>query len=317
MNSETKPLAALTGGTGFVGRFILSELTRAGWAIRMLVRSEPMHPEVPDLDAEIVLGDLSDQGALERLCAGADAVIHTAGLIKARTAAQFFAVNEDGSANLARAAAKSAPKAPVIVLSSMAARAPHLSDYAASKRAGEEAVTKISAAPVTILRPSAVYGRWDIETFPLFQMAANGRIFAPGTPDARICLIHAADVARAVAAFANDSQSDGIFELTDQNTAGYSWADIAEAAGKAVGTTPRLTSVPPIVLRAAGHVVAIGGRIIGQTPILTPGKVREMLHVDWSSAPEVQPPASIWHPETTLEAGFQDTAAWYKTRKWL
>ncbi len=317
MTSIHKPLVAVTGGTGFVGRYILSDLTKAGYMIRMLVRSEPLHPMIPDLDAEIVLGDLSDQAALERLCEGADVIIHGAGLIKAKTREQFFAVNEGGSINLAKAAAKIAPKAPVVVVSSMAARAPDLSDYAASKRAGEDAVTKNAAAPTTILRPSAVYGRWDRETFPLFQMASRGRIFAPNAPGARICLINAADVARAVTAIATTADCDAVYELSDDVRDGYTWDDIARAAGKSVNTSPRVTRIPASILRAAGHISGNGARLIGKTPILTAGKVREMLHGDWSSSTSAQPPSEIWRPQIMLEAGFSETAEWYKDQHWL
>lgn len=283
----------------------------------MLVRSEPLHTLIPELDAEIVLGDLSDQTALERLCEGADVIVHGAGLIKAKNREQFFAVNEGGSTNLAKAAAKIAPKTPVVVVSSMAARAPDLSDYAASKRAGEDAMIENAAAPVTILRPSAVYGRWDKETFPLFQMASRGRIFAPNAPGARICLINSEDVSSAVTALARSADHDAIYELSDEARDGYSWDDIAQAAGKAVNTSPRVTRIPAFILRAVGEISGSGARLIGKTPILTAGKVREMLHGDWSSSAAVQPPSEIWAPQITLDAGFSETAAWYKSQHWL
>ena len=317
MSSTQKPLAVLTGGTGFVGRFIISDLIKAGWNIRLLVRSEPLHPLIPEMDAEIVLGDLSDLGALERLCAGADAVIHNAGLIKAKNRAGFFAVNADGSANLARAAAKIAPKARVLVVSSMAARAPELSDYAASKRAGEDAVRENAAGPVTILRPSAVYGRWDKETLALFQMAAKGTIFAPNAPEARVCLINVTDVSNAVVTMAKTGDHNATYELTDETIDGYTWQQIASAAGLSVNKTMRIVRVPPFILRAGGLISGMGSRLVGKTPILTPGKVREMLHGDWSSSHQMQPAPETWKPHVTLSDGFSDTAKWYKTQKWL
>ena len=54
-NEAHRPLAAVTGGTGFLGRFIVAALIEAGWRVRMLVRSDPVHPLIPHLDAEIVL----------------------------------------------------------------------------------------------------------------------------------------------------------------------------------------------------------------------------------------------------------------------
>lgn len=312
-----RPLAAVTGGTGFLGRYIVQALAQAGWRVRLLVRSDPMHPLIADTQMELVLGDLADEGALERLCVGADAVIHAAGLIKAKDRAGFFAVNADGSARLARAAAKVAPGAHIVVVSSMAAREPQLSDYAASKHAGELAVRKNSPGPVTFLRPSAIYGRWDRATYPLFKMASKGLIFAPHDADARICLIEASDVARAVAAIAATEPRDATYELSDEAVAGYGWHDIARAAGRAFGKAPRIVSIPPAIYGTAGFVSENLSRLAGRAPILTRGKIREMRHGDWSSSEARQPPAAIWRPDITLNAGFLTTALWYKQAGWI
>jgi len=314
--AQTK-VAAITGGTGFLGRFIVSALIEAGWQVRLLVRSEPIHPLVPDLDCEIILGDLSDQAALERLCIGVDAIIHAGGLIKAKNRDTFFAVNAQGSANLAMASAKVAPNARLIVVSSLAAREPKLSDYAASKRAGEEAVLKNAAGPVTILRPSAIYGRWDKETFPLFQMASKGRVFGPSADDARICLVNVTDVSGAVAAFSENGNHRATYELSDERIDGYTWAEIISTAGKAFETRPRQVKIPHGVFKSAAFVAQLVSHAMGKTPILTQGKVREILHGDWSSLPENQPPHDIWRPQVNLFDGFANTAKWYQQENWL
>jgi len=310
-------IAAVTGGTGFLGRFIVAALTKAGWKVRLLVRSEPLHPLVPELDAEIILGDLSDQAALEKLCLGADAIIHAAGLIKAKSREAFYRVNEHGSANLAKASAKVAPNARLVMVSSFAARAPELSDYAASKRAGEEILLKNAASPVAILRPSAIYGRWDKETFPLFQMAAKGAIFNPGSDSDQICLVCADDVAQAVVAFSRNPEVNGVFEISDANVDGYTWSQIAKAAGKALKTSPKLVKIPSTLLRIVALATQAISRITGNTPILTQGKVREILHGDWSSSPQKQPPQAVWQPQVDIEQGFIQTAEWYQKHDWL
>jgi nucleoside-diphosphate-sugar epimerase len=312
-----KPLAAVTGGTGFLGRFIVAALMEAGWRVRMLVRSDPIHPLVPDLDVEIVLGDLSDRIALERLCAGANAIVHAAGLIKAKHRENFFSVNAVGSANVALASAKVAPNAHLSVVSSLAAREPQLSDYAASKRAGERAVLENAPGPVSILRPSAIYGRWDKETFPLFRMASKGVVFAPVAHSARICLIDVTDVARAVVAFATHGDGHATYELSDERFDGYTWADIVEAAGRALKTTPGLVGIPPVLFKSGAFASELISRAAGKTPILTQGKVREILHGDWSSSPEKQPPSSIWRPQIRLADGFASTVSWYRQQNWL
>ncbi|MDC0116027.1 SDR family NAD(P)-dependent oxidoreductase [Octadecabacter sp.] len=316
-NATHGKIAAVTGGTGFLGRFIVAALTRSGWTVRMLVRSEPLHPLTPDLDAEIILGDLSDTAALERLCAGADAVIHAAGLIKAKNRDDFFKVNVNGSAKIATASAKISPDARFIVVSSMAAREPMLSDYAASKRAGEDAVLENSAGPVTILRPSAIYGLWDRETFPLFQMAAKGVVFGPNADAARICLVNAVDVSEAVVAFADNGGAQTIYEVTDDRVDGYSWTEIVKVAGKVLKTRPRLVKIPTSLLKSGAFFSQLVSHGTGRNPILTQGKVREILHGDWSSSPAMQPPKDVWSPRINLADGFSDTAEWYRKEKWL
>ena len=221
----TAPLAAVTGATGFLGRHVVAALAAAGWRTRLLVRQDPVHPLFRDLVPEIVPGDLGDGRALARLVRGADAVVHLAGLIKAVDRAAFMAVNEGGSARLARAVAAEAPSARLVVVSSLAAREPGLSDYAASKRAGEEAaVRECGPAPWVVARPSAVYGPWDRETLAVFRAACGPVVPVLGGREARLGLIHAADAARAVAALCRpDAPAGKVFELSDARTDGYGW----------------------------------------------------------------------------------------------
>jgi Nucleoside-diphosphate-sugar epimerases len=128
-------LVAVTGASGFIGRRLLMHLAAAGHRTRALLRSTP-----GDLDpapTEVITGDLADAEALTRLTRGADVVIHLAGRIKARRRADYFAVNRDGTAALVRALAGAEGEPHLLLISSLAAREPRLSDYAASKQAAE------------------------------------------------------------------------------------------------------------------------------------------------------------------------------------
>lgn len=308
-------IAAVTGATGFLGRYVISALARSGWQVRMLVRSEPMHEQISNLNTEITLGDLNDEPALRHFCSGADAIIHLAGAIKARDRESFFVVNSKGSENLARAAAAKAPGVPIVHISSMAAREPELSDYAASKRAGEEALRKKASGPLIILRPSAVYGPWDEATKPLFQMAAKGWVLSPRVPSARVCLIHAQDVADAVVSAVQNETSSATYELTDSTIDGYTWHEIATAAGKVMGRQPRIIDVPPWAFKLGGLISGLSSPLMRTTPILTRGKVREMLHLDWTSHQQNQPPETWWRAKVNLLDGFNETANWYLSRK--
>jgi nucleoside-diphosphate-sugar epimerase len=310
-------LAAVTGATGFLGGYIAAALIDAGWRVRILVRRAGDHPQLAGLSAETIQGDLADAQALDRLIDGADAVVHAAGLIKARDAAAFRAVNVGGTANLVAALNDCPSPKRLILVSSMVAREPHLSAYAATKRESEAALSALSRGCWSVVRPCAVYGPWDRETLAIFRGAARGIFPLAGPARGRVALIHASDAARAVASLCGQGDSGQVFELTDPRIDGYRWDEIAGAAEQAVGNAVLKLPLPALAVRAAAAANALAARLIGGTPILTPGKAREILHGDWSSAAERQPPSSLWKPRIGLGEGFRQTATWYRDRGWL
>lgn len=309
----TAGIVALTGGTGFIGRYAAAALAAAGWRLRLLVRRDPTHPLLAGVSAELVLGDLGDASALAQLVDGAEAIVHVAGLTKARSRDAFLAVNRDGSARLAEAAARYAPAARCVLVSSLAARAPDLSSYAASKSAGEQAVRATpGGASWTILRPGVVYGPWDTEGRQLRRLAASRLAPVPRAPEPRIAMIHAADLAAAILAFCRDGEPGGTYELSDAKTAGYAWSEVLALTCHLLGRpSPRLVPLPDSLLLVAGLAADLAARLGGNRGVFGLGKAREILHRDWSVDAARMPPAAVWAPRIPLIDGMRETAAWW------
>jgi nucleoside-diphosphate-sugar epimerase len=308
-----KGVVALTGATGFLGRALCEVLSADGWTLRVLAR-----PEVePPPGAKVVAGRLADQPALERLAQGAKLVVHVAGLVKARTPAGFGPVNVEGARRMAEAAARRAPDAHFIMVSSLSARAPHLSAYAASKAAGEAAVRQVLAPErLTVVRPSAIYGPGDRETLALFRAVARLPVLpSPGPPSARLALIHVADAARQIAALAERPPDGATWALADDRPEGYGWREIVDQVARAVGRRPALLPTPRAAILALGALGSLAGRL-GPAQIMTLGKAREALHGDWSIRPEELSPARP-APRFDLAAGFADSVGWYRAHGWL
>ncbi|MBC9176394.1 NAD-dependent epimerase/dehydratase family protein [Pseudoroseomonas ludipueritiae] len=306
-------LVAVTGGTGFVGRYAVAALARAGWSVRMLVRRDPVHPLLRDVVPELVLGDLEEEAALARLVRGADAVVHIAGLTKAPDLDGFLRVNRDGTARIAAAVAREAPGARRLLVSSLAAREPTLSHYAASKRAGEEAAR---AAPGgegwTILRPGVVYGPGDEEGKALRGLATAPLAAMPGPPEPRIAMIHAADVAEAIAAFCGAGMAGGLHELCDARPDGYGFAEVLAITAAALGRRPpRMLRLPDAVFLGAGAAADLWAGLSGRRGIFGRGKARELLHRDWSANRALLPPATLWAPQIPLARGMEGVAKWW------
>jgi nucleoside-diphosphate-sugar epimerase len=307
----TGRLVALTGGTGFVGRHVGAAFAAAGWRLRLLVRRDPIHPLLADAEMELVLGDLADPAALDRLVEGADAVVHLAGLTKALDTAGFMAANRDGSARLAAAVARQAPTARCLLVSSLAAREPGLSAYAASKRAGEDAVR--AAGDWTVLRPAVVYGPGDREGLALRRLARGAVAPMPLAPEPRLAMVHATDLAAAILALCTTTRPGGSFEVCDARPEGYGLGEILALAARLLGRPPpRALPLPDALLLAAGLATDLFGRATGRPQIAGLGKMREVLHRDWRCDPARLVPAGTWAPRIPLEQGMAETARWWQ-----
>ncbi|WP_428390899.1 NAD-dependent epimerase/dehydratase family protein [Lichenicoccus sp.] len=313
------PLVALTGGTGFLGRHLATALAARGFRLRILTRREASHPLWRDLTADLVTGDLDDAPALGRLVQGCDIVIHAAGLIKARSRREFLSVNRDGAVRLAGATQRHAPGAHLIGISSLAARVPRLSAYAESKRAGERGLAASFSGRLTIIRPPVIYGPWDRATFGIFRAAAKPIVPVPGSPEARIAMIHVEDAAAAIAALAawNEAPGGSIHALADLRPAGYAPRHILGLAAAALGNNPRFVRLPGSAVRFAGIAASLLARVSGRPGLFSAGKAREMLYPCWGVSAEELLPAMHAAPGIDLPRGFASTVAWYRQTGWL
>lgn len=305
-------LAAVTGATGFLGRQIVRALADSGWRVRILSRRDPIDPLWRGIDLEVVPGDLRDEAALARLCAGADVVIHTAGLVKARDRAAFDAVNVEGARRVAQAAV-GVPH--VVLVSSLSAREPSLSHYSASKHAGELAMAEVLGARLTIVRPCAIYGPGDRELLPVFQAAAAIPVLPVLSRAGKVAMIHVADAAAQTASIAAVRPSGRTWALTDDRPEGYLWRELMGEAARACGRTPRFATAPRAVIQAIG-ITNDFTALTGVTPMLTSAKARELLHPNWAVAPEERAegiPSAMFD----LTSGFADTVAWYRSAAWM
>lgn len=305
---------AVTGASGFVGGHLVERLIDAGCGVRALChRRRP-----PRSDAiECIEGGLDDAGALARLVEGAEAVVHCGGAVAARRRGDFHRVNAEGTRRLAAAAAAAgAPR--FLLISSLAARQPQLSGYAASKRAGETALARQSRLQWDALRPPAVYGPGDRQVLMVFRLLKRGIALLPAGESARVSMIHVDDLVSAITAWLRlGAPSGGVYELADGQREGYTWRALIDAAARELTVEPRYVSPPPAALRVAGHASRLWGYVSGATPFLTPDKVRELRHADWVCRDEGFRRLTGWRPRVPLGEGLRETVNWYRARGWL
>ena len=299
-------IVALTGATGFVGGHVLAALASGGHGVRASTRrAQPARQGVT-----WVQGALGDAPALAAICAGADAVIHVAGVTNAPDAAAFDRGNRQGTQAML-AAAQDAGIARFVHVSSLAAREPQLSMYGASKRAAEDAVVA-SALDWKIVRPPAIYGPGDTDGLELFRFARRGVLPLP--PRGRLSAIHAVDLASLLVALAAAPAGQALYEADDGREGGWTHAEYAQAIARAIGAKPLIFALPRPLLSAGAW---LDGMARGKAAKLTPDRVAYFCHPDWAVDPRRRPPASLWRPEIETSAGLRATGDWYRAEGWL
>jgi nucleoside-diphosphate-sugar epimerase len=298
---------AITGGTGFVGSHLIDAALAAGHSVSALTRRE----QPPRDGVTWVGGSLGDRGSLERLVAAADALIHVAGVLKARDSAGFEAGNVHGTlAVLAAATAGGVHR--FVHVSALAAREPSLSLYGASK-ARAEALVERSGLDWAIVRPPAVYGPGDPETLDLFKMARAGQIYMP--PRGRLSLIHVDDLARLLLALVQPgSPSSLLIEPDDGRPGGWTHREFGDALARAVGVPARVISTPRVLLAIGAKLDRLVRRDRAK---LTADRVAYFCHPDWVATAERASPPGLWHPHIETNQRLRATAEWYRGKGWL
>ncbi|MEH6404392.1 MAG: complex I NDUFA9 subunit family protein [Sneathiella sp.] len=156
-------LITIVGGSGFIGRHLVSRLAAKGYQIRLAVRdTEKAKLLITQGNVGQIAGmqtNIRNQASVERAVAGADVVINLVGLLYQSGAQKFEAVHLDGAASVAKAA-KAAGAKQLIHMSALGADGESVSSYSRTKAGGERAAVE-GFEGATVIRPSVVFGADD------------------------------------------------------------------------------------------------------------------------------------------------------------
>ena len=225
----------VTGGTGFVGTYVVNRLLQRGHEVAVLARDPRKTRNRYNRPVETVPGDILDSEALAAAAAGRDALVHLVGIIHEEGAQTFDRMHREASEN-AVAAAERAGVHRYLHMSAMGSSESSPSEYGRTKAAGEKAV-RASRLAWTIFRPSVIFGPGDGFVSLLATIVRKNPGFIPviGPGTTKFQPVSAYDVARVFADALEKPETAGkSYEVggPDVLTLNDVYREIAAAVGK-------------------------------------------------------------------------------------
>ena len=283
----------VTGGSGFVGSALLTELVKSGRPVFALARTDASEAVVRSLGAQPIRGDLDDHAALLGGMRGCTTVFHVAGVnaMCLRDPAPMLHANVTGSVAIVRAAA--AAGVPRIVYTSSAAtigepegvvgneRTPHrgtfLSNYERSKFLAEQQLLEHAAhlgTEVISVNPSSVQGpgRTGGSSRLLLDLV-NGRL--PVLVDTSVSVVDIQDCTQAHLLAETQGEPGSRYVVSGGS---FSIREAVAMLRRICGHPRRAMFAPRTLAVAARPIAAIAARLGSTDATMCPEMLSTLLH---------------------------------------
>ncbi|MEA2771466.1 MAG: dihydroflavonol-4-reductase [Acetobacteraceae bacterium] len=324
----------VTGATGFVGSAVARVLAARGHTLRLLVRPASDRRNLAELDAEVVIGDLTDPDSLVRAAAGCRYVLHVAADYRfwVPDPDAMLRANVDGALAMVRAAAQAGAER-IVHCSSVAAlgqigdgtpadeatptnEADFVGIYKRSKYLAEKAVLELArrdGLPVVVVNPAAPVGPRDIKPTPTGKMirdAAAGRV--PAYIDTGLNIVHVDDVAEGHVLALEKGRVGERYVLGGENML---LKEILALVSDVVHRRPPRICLPEAVVWPAALVMEKLAKVTGIAPMMTRDHLKmarkKMFYSSAKAAAELG-----YHPRPVRSA-VEDAVVWFRANGML
>jgi len=314
----------VSGGTGFIGSYLVRRLLADGHDVLALVRSLKAVEKIRELGAEPVEGDLSVPGQWQDSVGECDSVVHCAAMVGDwGSKIEFWNVNVEGTRHMVEAAAGKVDR--FVHISSIAAhrgqglrnestqaiRGGH--PYSDTKAAAEEVVEGAveEGLNAQLVRVANVYGPGDPHVLPrILEQVSRGSFVIVGDGSQPSSMIYIDDVVDAISAILmTDCEPGERFLVTDQNAPAI--REAIQIAFGALDIEPKIIRLPKwlaMLVAALSHAFAF---ITGKRPMLTFYAVYSVSNVR-TLVNDLTMERLLWSPKVDFREGVKRTVSWWK-----
>ncbi len=283
----------ITGGTGFLGSYIIRELVAANYEVRAIRRGKKYPGYLPkDIGDKVewVEGDVLDVMSLDDAMEGIDIVVHSAAVVSfiKKSRKEMYRVNVEGTANVINMALEKKVSR-IIHISSVAAlgrtvHGGHVNEerkwqenkinthYARSKHQAELEVWRGLGEGLNgvILNPSTIlgYGDWNTGSCAIFRnVYSEFKWYGPGING----FVDVEDVARAVVLLIESDITEQRFILNADN---WSFKKLQDSIADAFRKKHPAWQTNAFLLSVAWRLEKLKAKFTGKVPLLTKESIR-------------------------------------------
>lgn len=326
----------ITGASGFIGSFIVSEALRRGMEVWAAVRQTSSRKYLTDPRIHFVELNLDSREEMVRQMAGLrfDYVVHAAGATKCLHADDFFRINTEGTRNLVNALRDTEmPLRRFVYVSSLSVYGPVRETqpygeiletdtpqpntaYGRSKLESERFLDSLTDFPCVTLRPTGVYGPRERDYFLMAKSIKGHTDFSVGYKPQDLTFVYVEDVVQAVFLAIERGRNGRKYFLSDGRV--YSSRTFSDLIHRELGRPWLLRIKAPIwVLRVVTFFGEYIGRMTGQISALNNDKYNIMRQRNWRC--DIRPAVEElgYSPQYDLERGVKQTVKWYLENGWL
>ena len=325
----------LTGANGFIGSHIAEDLARDDrFEPTLAMRATSDDQWIKDISCERKHFSLAEHDGYSDLVAGADVVIHNAGITRATSEDEFMRMNVDASVQLLQASIASGVKK-FIYISSLTARGPDGragtadapdSPYGRSKLNAELAIEKLAVqhpeVQIIILRLGGVYGPRDTDLLPLFKFGMKGLlVLPPKTLQAQPVFVE--EVSAAVLACCQQPTfATSVVRIDIVGQEVFTWEEAAKTLTEVIKL--RRKQRKPITVYSSRVWPLIGAKIqeavsklTGKPPYLDIRRALDTTVNAYTASTKPITEALPPYSHINFEAGSSKTLDWYKEKGWV
>ncbi|MBD1427280.1 NAD-dependent epimerase/dehydratase family protein [Sphingobacterium arenae] len=325
----------VTGASGFVGFHLVSAAHEAGYEVHAAVRKTSQVSDIESFVDKFVYPDFNQLNSLATLFTSEkyDYIIHAAAMTKAKSEDEMMDANVRVTERLTQAAFESPnPPQRLVYVSSLAAIGPlsyldgpiteftpyhPVTMYGRSKREAEKMIcANFADKPISIIRPTAVYGPRERDLFILFHTMNKGIDAYVGRAPQKLSFVYVKDLVEALLqACVSPQERLDIFNISDGGV--YSRYEMAEIFKRTFRKKLMRIHVPYAIVKSVARVSQWLYSNSAKTPVIYPERLEELTAENWECDISHAQIVLGYRPSYNLDKGLTDSLQWYQKNNWF